>query len=313
MARHLRTLRDLSPLELIRVLELARTIKGNPGAYRGKLADKSVALIFAKPSTRTRVSFEVGIRQLGAQALFLPYGGDSGLHLGRGETPHDTAKSLARYVDAVVIRTFGRDEVDELAEHSSVPVVNALTDQDYPCQVLSDVMTMRERFGDDLRGKKLVFVGPGNNVTHSLLQAGPRAGFDVVLACPELLPPSHQVLEVAREEAARAGTRVFLEHDPRRAVKDAAVVYTDTWVSMGQERDAHSLRAKLTAYTVDDELMQTAARDAIFMHGLPARRGEEVMASVIDGPQSVVFDQAENRLHAQKALLLLLMGAEPWS
>ncbi len=313
MARHLRTLRDLSPLELIRVLELARTIKGNPGAYRGKLADKSVALIFAKPSTRTRVSFEVGIRQLGAQALFLPYGGDSGLHLGRGETPHDTAKSLARYVDAIVIRTFGRDEVDELAEHSSVPVVNALTDQDYPCQVLSDVMTMRERFGDDLRGKKLVFVGPGNNVTHSLLQAGPRAGFDVVLACPELLPPSHQVLEVAREEAARAGTRVFLEHDPRRAVKDAAVVYTDTWVSMGQERDAHSLRAKLTAYTVDDELMQTAARDAIFMHGLPARRGEEVMASVIDGPQSVVFDQAENRLHAQKALLLLLMGAEPWS
>lgn len=313
MARHLRTLRDLSSAEFNRILNLARDVKQNPDAYREKLAGKAVAMIFAKPSTRTRVSFEVGIRQLGAQSLFLPYGGDSGLHLGRGETPHDTAKSLSRYVDAIVIRTFGQDEVDALAEHSAIPVINALTDRFYPCQVLADVMTMRERFGDDLRGKKLVFVGPGNNVTHSLLHAGPRAGFDVVVACPEVLPPSHQVLEVAREEALRVGTQVFVEHNARKAVKDAAVIYTDTWVSMGQERDAHSLRAKLTAYTVDDELMETAAPDAIFMHGLPARRGEEVMASVIDGRQSVVFDQAENRLHAQKALMLLLMGAEPWS
>jgi ornithine carbamoyltransferase len=304
---------DVNPGEFDRILNLARDVKQNPGAYRNKLAGKSIAMIFSKPSTRTRVSFEVGIHQLGAQAMFLPTGGNTGLQVGRGETPHDTAKVLSRYVDAIVIRTFGQDEVDGLAEHGTVPVVNALTDKFHPCQALADVMTMREKFGNDLRGRKLVFVGPGNNVTHSLLLAGPRGGFDVVAACPEALPPSPEILERARHDADRAGTRVFVEHDPRKAVKGASVVYTDTWVSMGQEEDAEALKAKLAAYTVDDELMSAAADDAVFMHCLPAHRGEEVTDSVIDGPCSVIFDEAENRLHAQKALLLLLMGAEPWS
>jgi ornithine carbamoyltransferase len=313
MPRHLRTLRDLSPTEFDRVLSLGREVKADPSAYRGKLAGKKVALVFSKPSTRTRVSFEVGVLELGGHPLFLPTCGPTGLQVGRGEPPHDTAKVLSRYVDAIVIRTFGQDEVDALAEHGSVPVVNALTDAEHPCQALGDVLTIRERFGDDLRGRALAFVGPGNNVTHALMLAGPRAGLDVIVACPELLPPSHVVLERAREEAACAGTRVYVEHDPRRAVKDASIVYSDTWVSMGQEREAESLRARLAAYTVDDELMSMAARDAIFMHCLPVHRGEEATASVVDGPQSVVFAQAENRLHVQKALLLLLLGAEPWT
>ncbi|MBM4357242.1 MAG: ornithine carbamoyltransferase [Deltaproteobacteria bacterium] len=313
MARHLRTPRDLSSRELDRVLRLARDIKRAPEAYRTKLCGKHLALVFAKPSTRTRISFEVGASELGASSLFLPTGGDSGLHLGSGETPYDTAKVLSRYVDAVVLRTFGQDEVDALAEHGSIPVINGLTDRFHPCQALADALTIRERFGDDLRGRTLAYVGPGNNVAHSLLLTGPRLGIDVVVACPDAMPPSHEVLEMAREDAARAGTRVFIEHDPRRAVKDAAIVYADTWVSMGQERQAASLKAKLTAYTVDDELMDSAASDAIFMHCMPVHRGEEVTASVVDGVRSVVFDQAENRLHAQKALLVLLLEAEPWT
>lgn len=313
MPRHLRSVRDLSADDLDRVLSLARRVKSEPDAYRTKLAGKKVALVFSKPSTRTRVSFEVGVHELGGYPLFLPTGGPAGLQVGRGEPPHDTAKVLSRYVDALVVRTFGQDEIEALAEHGSVPVVNALTDAEHPCQILADVLTIRERFGDDLRGRTVAFVGPGNNVSHSLMLASPRAGFDVIVACPELLPPSHALLERAREEAARAGTRVFVEHDPRKAVRGASVVYADTWVSMGQEREAESLRAKLTAYTVDDELMASAAPDAIFMHCLPVHRGEEATASVVDGPRSVVFDQAENRLHAQKALLLLLLGAEPWT
>jgi ornithine carbamoyltransferase len=313
MARHLRSELDLSPSEFDRVLALGREVKKNPAAYRHKLDGKSVAMIFSKPSTRTRVSFEVGIHQLGAQAMFLPTGGNTGLQVGRGETPHDTAKVMSRFVHAIVIRTFAQDEVDGLAEHGSIPIVNALTDSFHPCQALADVMTMREKFGNDLRGRKLVFVGPGNNVTHSLLLAGPRAGFDVVVACPESLPPSHEVLERARQDADRWGTRVFVEHDPRKAVKGASVLYTDTWVSMGQEKEAAELKAKLAAYTIDDELMAAAAEDAVFMHCLPAHRGEEVTESVIDGPRSIIFDEAENRLHVQKAILLLLLGAEPWN
>lgn len=313
MPRHLRSLQDLTAAELDRILSLAREVKRDPKRFQSKLAGKSIAMIFSKPSTRTRVSFEVGIHQLGAQAMFLPTGGTSGLQLGRGETPYDTANVLSRYIDAIVIRTFAQSEVDELAEHGKVPVINALTDMFHPCQALADVLTMREVFGDDLRGRKLVFVGPGNNVTHSLMLAGPRAGFDVVCACPDSLPPSHTILERAKADAAAAGTKVYIEHDARRAVKGASVVYTDTWVSMGQESEAEALKAKLAAYTVDDELMSSVAPDAVFMHCLPAHRGEEVTASVMDGPRSIVFDEAENRLHAQKALLLLLLEAEPWS
>jgi len=270
-----------------------------------------VALVFAKPSTRTRVSFEAGLSQLGAHPVSLSTGGSAGLQTGRGETWADTAKVLSRYVDAIVIRTFAQQEIEELAEHGSVPVVNALTDAFHPCQALADVMTLREVFGAT-RGLRLVFVGPGNNVAHSLLLAGPRAGFDVICACPEGLPPDPTIFAMAQADAKAAGTTVAIEHDLARALEGARAVYTDTWVSMGQEQEAGELHERLREYQVTDKVMQAAAADAVFMHCLPAHRGEEVTAEVLDGPQSIVLDQAENRLHAQKALLLLLLGAEPW-
>ncbi|HHH31403.1 MAG TPA: ornithine carbamoyltransferase [Polyangiaceae bacterium] len=312
MTRHLRSLLDLDRDEVERVLSLAARVKENPSAYRSKLDGKNVAMIFAKPSTRTRVSFEVGLNQMGATGLYLPAGGATGLQVNRGETNHDTAKVLSRYVDAIVIRTFAQAQVDELAEFGTVPVVNALTDEYHPCQALADAMTIRERFGTERR-IKLTWVGPGNNVTHSLMLMGPRTGIDVVGSCPATLPPSPTVLEQATRDAQKIGTTVVIETDPAKAVEGADVVYTDTFVSMGQEDEKDELLAKLADYQVTGDLMAKAKEDAVFMHCLPAHRGEEVTDEVIDGPQSIVFDEAENRLHAQKALMLLLMEAEPWS
>jgi ornithine carbamoyltransferase len=312
MVRHFRSLHDVSSAEFSRILKLAEEVKSNPRTYADKIAGRSFAMIFSKPSTRTRVSFEVGIRQLGGFPMFLSAGGATGLQLNRGESNHDTAKVLSRYVDGIVIRTFQQRQVDELAEHGSVPIVNALTDSYHPCQALADALTMKERFGD-LKGRKMVFVGPGNNVTHSLMNAGPLGGFDVVCACPEDLPPDADVLAHAQSAAEAAGTSMAVEHDLMTAVKGAHAIYTDTWVSMGQENEAAALKKKLAPYQVTEAVMKAAESDAIFMHCLPAHRGEEVTDAVIDGARSVVFDEAENRLHTQKALLLLLMGAEPWS
>ncbi len=311
MLRHLRSLLDLTPKEMTRVLNLAADVKLHRERYQHKLAGKSVAMIFSKPSTRTRVSFQTGLFELGANAMFLSAGGATGLQVNRGESHHDTAKVLSRYVHAIVIRTFAQHQVEQLAEHGSIPVVNALTDAYHPCQALADVMTMRERFGD-LKGRKLVFVGPGNNVTHSLMLAGPRAGFDVVCNCPADLPPDAAVLKRAQADASGAGTQVHVECDPKTALTNADVVYTDTWVSMGQEDEAAALKQKLAAYQVTPELLAYAKPEALFMHCLPAHRGEEVSAEVIDGPRSVIFDEAENRLHVQKALMLLLLDAERW-
>jgi ornithine carbamoyltransferase len=313
MTRHLRSLHDLTATETRRIVELASAVKKDPAAYAGRLAGKSIAMIFAKQSTRTRISFEVGIHQLGGQALVLSTGGGTGMQMGRGETIHDTAQVLSRYVDAIVIRTFAQEEVEGLAEHGTVPVINALTDLYHPCQALADLQTIAERFGDT-RGKKLVYVGAGNNVAHSLMLAGPRAGMDVVVSCPHTLPPRATVLDRARADASEAGTRVAVETDLRRAVKDADVVYTDTWVSMGEEGESKALRKQLQSYAVDAALMEATGKEhSIFMHCLPAHRGEEVMDEVMDGKWSVVFDQAENRLHAQKALLLLLLEGAPWT
>lgn len=312
MTRHLRSLLDIQANEFERVLALSAQLKREPAQFHQALAHRSIGMIFSKPSTRTRVSFEVGIGQLGAKAMFLVAGGHAGLQVGRGESHHDTAKVLSRYLDALVVRTFEQAHVDALAEHGSIPVINALTDAYHPCQAFADVLTMREHLGD-LAGKKLVFVGPGNNVTHSLMLAGPRAGFDVVCACPESLPPEASVVAMAQEQASAAGTRVTVEHDIRSAVENASVIYSDTWVSMGQEEEAAELRRKLEGFQVDDAMLDRAAEDVIFMHCLPAHRGEEVTDAVMDGPRSVVFDEAENRLHTQKALLLLLLEAEPWS
>ncbi|MEM6295580.1 MAG: ornithine carbamoyltransferase [Myxococcota bacterium] len=312
MTRHLRSLLDLDADETSRVLELAAAVKADPGAFADALRGKSIAMIFAKQSTRTRISFEVGIHQLGGQPLALTSGGGTGMQMGRGETVHDTAKVLSRFVHAIVIRTYGQDQVDGLAEHGSVPVVNALTDLYHPCQALADLQTIRERFGST-EGKKLVYLGAGNNVAHSLMLAGPRAGMDVVVGCPESLRPDAGVLEKARADASKYGTRVGVETDVAAAVKGADVVYTDTWVSMGEEAEAKRLIETLRPYSVTPSLMEKTGKDgSIFMHCLPAHRGDEVVDEVMDGRWSVVFDQAENRLHAQKALLLLLLGAQSW-
>jgi ornithine carbamoyltransferase len=313
MSRHLLSLLDLSADETRRILDLGAAVKAEPARYTGHLSGKSIAMIFAKQSTRTRISFEVGIHQLGGQALALSTSGGTGMQMGRGETLHDTAKVLSRYVHAVVIRTFAQEEIEGLAEHGSIPIINALTDMYHPCQALADLLTIRERLGDT-KGKKLVYAGAGNNVAHSLLLAGPRSGMDVVIACPDSLRPSSVVLDRARKDATAAGTRVGVETELERAVEGADVVYTDTWVSMGEESEAQALRKQLQPFSITPAIMEaTGKTDSIFMHCLPAHRGEEVVDDVMDGTWSVVFDQAENRLHAQKALLLLLLEAESWS
>ncbi len=304
---------DFSAAEVGRVLDLAARVKKSPTTYDTRLAGKSVAMIFAKQSTRTRISFEVGIHQLGGQALNLSTSGGTGMQMGRGETVEDTAKVMSRYVHAIVIRTFGQDQVDGLAEHGSIPVINALTDMFHPCQALADLLTIRECLGGT-EGKKLVYVGAANNVSNSLMLAGPRSGMDVVVCCPETLRPNQTVLDRARSDAQSAGTRVAVETNPIEAVKSADVIYTDTWVSMGEEEQAKALIAKLDGYQVTRQMMEATGKEsALFMHCLPAHRGEEVSADVMDGRWSVVFDQAENRLHAQKAVLLLLLGGESWS
>jgi ornithine carbamoyltransferase len=313
MPRHLRSLKDLTAAEVSHLLDVAARVKKDPAAYRDRLRGKSIAMIFSKQSTRTRISFEVGIHQLGGQALALSTGGGTGMQMGRGETIHDTAKVLSRYVHGIVIRTFGQDEVDGLAEHGTVPVVNALTDMFHPCQALADLLTIREQLGTTA-GKKLVYVGAGNNVAHSLMLAGPRSGMDVTVASPESLRPKPEVLERARADAAAAGTKVEVSSDALVAVRGADVIYTDTWVSMGEEAQAKALIETLHGFGVTRAMMEATGKDrSIFMHCLPAHRGEEVTDEVMDGKWSVVFDQAENRLHAQKALLLLLLGGEPWS
>jgi ornithine carbamoyltransferase len=312
MTRHLRSLMDLTATETDRLLDLAARVKASGRDYAGALGGKSIAMIFSKQSTRTRISFEVGIHQLGGQALALSTGGGTGMQMGRGETIHDTAKVLSRYIHAIVIRTFGQDEVDGLAEHGSIPVINALTDLYHPCQALADLLTIRERHGTT-KGKRLVWVGAGNNVAHSLMLAGPRAGMDVVACCPRELPPKQFVLDRARADAPAAGTKIEISSDPTGAVVGADVIYADTWVSMGEEAEAARLLQdprRLPGQRGADGAGRSP--QAIFMHCLPAHRGEEVTDEVMDGRWSVVFDQAENRLHAQKALLLLLLEAESW-
>jgi len=313
MTRHLRSLLDLSPADTSRIVDLAADVKGKPGEYSSALAGKSVAMIFAKQSTRTRISFEVGLHQLGAQPVVLSTSGGTGMQMGRGETVADTAKVLSRFVHGIVIRTFGQEQVDGLAEHGSIPVVNALTDLYHPCQALADALTIREHLGGT-QGKKLVYVGAGNNVAHSLMLLGPRTGMNVVVACPESLQPDGSVLARAQADAAEHGTTVTVETDLMTAAKDADVLYTDTWVSMGEEDEAEALMKVLDGYCITEDVMKATGKDgAIFMHCLPAHRGDEVSAEVMDGPRSVVFDEAENRLHAQKALMLCLLGGASWS
>jgi ornithine carbamoyltransferase len=289
---------DLSRAELIALFDLAAAMKRRE--YREKpLAGKTLGMIFAKSSTRTRVSFEVGAYQLGGHALFLS---SRDIQLGRGEPIRDTARVLSRYLDGIMIRTFDHADVTELARYASIPVINGLTDLLHPCQILADLLTIRESLGG-WDGKVVAWVGDGNNMANSWINAAGALGFELRLACPAGYEPAAAILARNQSQA-----RITVTRDPREAVAGADVVNTDVWASMGQEAEQAERERAFRGYMVDDALMARAAGDAIFLHCLPAHRGEEVAESVIEGPRSRVFDQAENRLHVQKALMATLMG-----
>ena len=292
------TVTDLSRDEIVRLFDLAARMKSR--AYRETpLAGKTLAMIFAKSSTRTRVSFEAGAFQLGGHALFLSA---KDIQIGRGEPIPDTARVLSRYVDGIMIRTFDHGEVEELARCATIPVINGLTDLSHPCQVLADLFTVREALGT-WEGKRVAWIGDGNNMANSWLEAARALGFELRLACPEGYEPSRERFEQAGQHA-----KVLVTEVPEEAVEGAHVVNTDVWASMGQEAEAEARRNAFKGYTVDADLMKLADPHAIFLHCLPAHRGEEVSNDVIEGRQSRVWDEAENRLHVQKALLATLMG-----
>jgi len=301
--RHFLVDDDLSSAELAAVLDDAEAMKKDRFAARPLAGPKSVAVIFEKPSTRTRLSFEAGIADLGGHPIILDA---RSTQLGRGETIEDTAQVLSRYVSAIVIRTFGQDRIERLAEAATVPVVNALTDYAHPCQALADLQTIREKKGG-LTGVTLTYLGDGNNMAHSLLLAGALAGMHVRVASPPGFEPIDQVVRRAGEIAAGTGGSVDVTTDPLAAAEGADVLYTDVWASMGQEAEAASRLLVFQPYTLDQRVVDAAADDVVVLHCLPAHRGEEIAAEVIDGPHSAVFDQAENRLHAQKALLAFLL------
>ena len=303
--RHFLVDDDLSAAEQQQVLDEADRLKKDPFSLRPLAGPRAVAVIFEKPSTRTRLSFEAGIAQLGGHPIIID---SRTTQLGRGETIEDTAEVLSRYVDAIVIRTFGQDRIEALAGASSVPVVNALTDYAHPCQALADLQTIRERKGE-LAGVTLAYVGDGNNMAHSLLLAGALAGMHVRVASPPGFEPIDQVVRRARELGDAHGGTVLVTNDALEAAEGTDVLYTDVWASMGQEEEATNRGLVFRPYALDERLVAAADSDVIVMHCLPAHRGEEIAADVIDGPHSVVFDQAENRLHAQKALLSFLLGS----
>jgi ornithine carbamoyltransferase len=296
---------DLSPEELFGVLDLSGKVKAHPGDVADALRRRSVAMIFEKPSTRTRVSFEVAIASTGAHPVALS---SQELQLGRGETIEDTGRVLSRYVDAIVLRTFEQERLELLASAANVPVINALSDFEHPCQCLADLLTIREIKGE-LAGRTLTYLGDGNNVTHSLLLGGAKAGMHVRVTTPPGFEPIPQIVQRATEIAEGTGGSVLLTNDPREAAAGADVLYTDVWASMGQEAESDERALVFPAYRLDQEKVDVARPDVTVLHCLPAHRGQEITDEVIDGPHSAVWDQAENRLHTQKALLLWLLGA----
>jgi len=298
------SIHDRTPGEIAALLDLADAIKSDPARYRQALAGKTLAMIFEKSSTRTRVSFEAGMYQLGGLGMFLS---SRDLQIGRGEPISDTARVLSRYVNGIMARTFAHETVTELARHATVPVINGLTDLLHPCQVMADLQTIRENFGK-LAGLKLAYVGDGNNMAHSLMFGGAKTGMSVAIASPEGFEPKGEMVAAARADAAETGAEISTTRDPSEAAAGAHVVYTDVWASMGQEDETEKRRARFAGFGVTDALMAKARDEAIFLHCLPAHRGEEVSASVADGPRSRIFDEAENRLHAQKAVLVSLMA-----
>ena len=296
----------LSRAEVERLLTSAALLKEKQrcGIPHPLLSGKTLGLLFQKPSTRTRVSFEAGMNQLGGHALVLPMGE---IQLSRGESVADTARVLSCYLDAIVIRTYDHAIVEEWAREATMPVINGLTDLSHPCQALSDLLTIREKKGR-LKGIKIAYIGDGNNVANSLIEAAAKMGMVIALGCPAAYQLEQHIVDRARVEAKKTGAMIESSQDPHIAVKDADVIYTDVWISMGRERE-HARRLKVLApYQVNRRLLHRAKPDAIVMHCLPAHRGEEISAEVLDGPQSVIIDQAENRLHMQKAILTNLLG-----
>ena len=294
---------QLEPGDIGKIYDLTERVKASPQDYSRTLAGKQMALIFEKPSLRTRVTFEVGIASLGGHAIFLDH---TKPRLGEREPIKDIARNLERWVDCIVARTFQHEAVIQLAEHASIPVINALSDLLHPCQALSDLYTLRERLG---RGKKatLAYVGDGNNVCHSLMLTVAKLGQVMRVATPPGFEPNEEIIREAQAAAKTTGGEVSLDYDPRKVVRGADAVYTDVWASMGQEYATHMRAQVFSPYRVTEELMQAAGPDALFMHCLPAHRGQEVVGEVIDSGRSIVYEQAENRLHVHKALLLLLL------
>ena len=292
---------DLTDEELLHLLDLAAEVKQSPRHYARALDGKSIALLFEKPSLRTRLTFELAIKQLGGDALFVD--GPIGVR----EPLKDVARNLDRWVDGIVARVFKQATVEGLAEWSAVPVINALSDLYHPCQALGDAQTLREHFGE-LKGRKVAFIGDGNNVAHSLMLTSLRLGADFAIGCPEGYTPDPDIVTQAEGLAAVSGASLLITHDTTRALEGAHAVYTDVWASMGQEQELSERKKSFHTFQVDDELFAQARPDAIFMHCLPAKRGEEVTDSIMEHRRSAIFDQAENRLHAQKALLLMMLS-----
>jgi len=297
---------DITKNEFEEILSFAEDIKNNPEKYKNKLKDKILAMIFEKPSLRTRVTFEVGMIQLGGEAIYLS---PNDIQMGKREAVKDIARNLERWVDGIMIRTFAHEIVLELAEYANIPVINGLSDLLHPCQAMADFLTLKEKKGK-LKGLKLAYLGDGNNVAHSLIYAASKCGVNISLATPPGYEPKKEIVEQALENAKDFGSIIEITNDPEEAVKEADAVYTDVWASMGQEKEREKRLKIFPPYQVNKRIMSLAKEDAIFMHCLPAHRGEEVTDEVIDSSQSVVFDQAENRLHVQKAIMILLMGRE---
>ncbi len=301
--RDLISIQDFSPDELACALELAASMKARPADYRGVLSGKQIVLFFEKPSLRTRLTFEAGINSLGGTSFFVD---QTQSRLGARESLSDVAHNLERWIDGVVLRTFAHETVTAMAMHASIPVINALSELEHPCQAMADMLTLQEHFGD-LRGVRLAYVGDGNNVAHSLMLAAASLGASISIGTPAGYEPSAAITQAARELAVASGARIEIVNDPIEAVAGADAVYTDVWASMGQEEETAERQKLFAPYQVNQKLFSYAAKHAVFMHCLPAHRGDEVAASVIDSPRSVVFDQAENRLHIQKSILVLLL------
>jgi ornithine carbamoyltransferase len=294
---------DYSGDQILEILDLSSEMKANPAKFLRAMENRTLAMIFMKPSTRTRVSFETGMTQMSGHAIYLS---SNDIQIGRGESIADTARVLSRYADCIMARVFSHSDVENLAKYASVPVINGLSDFSHPCQALADFLTIREK-KRGFKGLKLAFLGDGNNVAHSLIFISAKLGVDFSIACPEGYEPSKIVIEKASSDAKQTGSRITITHDPYEAARNSDIIYADVWVSMGQEKEKEEKARIFKPYQVNMDIFSIADPEAIFMHCLPAHRGEEVTDEVCDHPRSVIFDEAENRLHAQKALMVLLI------